>query len=160
MSLVAFYGNHRAKKKKSIVFSSCVLKKFYGGSLHQEGSGFLADEGSVDEVGFTGMISDEPYRTSTQYRLFSYSSPDELLAQRTKTNTHSRSQLPPEASYLTVSEEIELVDYYVSKLWGFCRLFKVPSHVKVLHSMESIIDINFRQPQQVFFFGIIFMKRH
>src|SRR5436190_18397772 len=78
------------------------------------------------------MISDEPYRTSTQYRLFSYASPKDLFAQRSKANSHSRSQLSPDSTYLTVSEEIELIDYYVSKLWDLCRLFKVPSHVKVL----------------------------
>ena len=78
------------------------------------------------------MISDDPFRTSTQYRLFSYPSERELLAQRTKTNAHSRTQLPADAPYLTVTEEIELIDYYVSKLWDLCRLFRVLSHVKVL----------------------------
>lgn len=77
------------------------------------------------------MISDDPYRTSTQYRLFSFPSLTSLQTQRTKTNAQSRSQLPPETPYLTIDEEIELVDYYVSKLWDFCRLFKLPSHVKV-----------------------------
>lgn len=79
------------------------------------------------------MISDDPYRTSTQYRLFSFASPEDLLAQRTRTNTQSTSQLPPDSatSYLTVTEEIELIDFYVGKLWDLCRLFKVPSHVKV-----------------------------
>ena len=77
------------------------------------------------------MISDDVYRTSTQYRFFSYASPQDLLNQRTKSNAHSRSQLPPDSTYLTVTEEIELIDYYVSKLWDLCRLFKVPSHVKV-----------------------------
>lgn len=77
------------------------------------------------------MISDDAYRTSTQYRLFSYASPQDLLAQRTTTTAQYRSQLPPDSPYLTISEEIELIDYYVSKLWDLCRLFKVPSHVRV-----------------------------
>jgi hypothetical protein len=77
------------------------------------------------------MISDEPYRTSTQYRLFSFPSQAALLSQRTKTNAQSRSLLPPEASYLTVQEELELVDYYIDKLWGIVNIFKLPSHVKV-----------------------------
>lgn len=77
------------------------------------------------------MISDDPYRTSTQYRFFSYASKDDLLAQRTRTNAHSRAQLPADATYLTVTEEIDLIDYYVSRLWDLCRLFGVPSHVRV-----------------------------
>ena len=79
------------------------------------------------------MISDDPYRTSTQYRLFSYPSPQDLLAQRTKTNVLPLSQLPADSTYLSVAEEIELVDYYVGRLWDLCRLFKVPSHVKVFY---------------------------
>ena len=77
------------------------------------------------------MISDDQYRTSTQYRFFSFASSEALLAKRTKTNAHSHAQLPQETVYLTVDEEVELVDYYVGKLWDLCRLFKVPSHVKV-----------------------------
>src|SRR5271167_2860253 len=83
------------------------------------------------------MISDDPYRTSSQYRLFSYPSQEDLLAQRSQTNTQSRSQLPPESIYLTVTEEIELIDFYVGKLWHLCRLFKVPSHVKVSHPPQN-----------------------
>ena len=84
------------------------------------------------------MISDDQYRTSTQYRLFSFPSAQALLAKRTKTNAHSRAQLPDETVYLTVEEEVELVDYYVGKLWDLCRLFKVPSHVKVNHLQVSL----------------------
>ena len=85
------------------------------------------------------MISDDQYRTSTQYRFFSFPSPQVLLAKRTKTNAHSRSQLPQEIVYLTVDEEVELVDYYVGRLWDFCRLFKVPSHVKVFIPLLSAV---------------------
>ena len=99
------------------------------------------------------MISDEPYRTSTQYRFFSYASPHELLEQRTKTNEQSRSQLPLGIEYLTISEEIELVDWYVGRLWDLCRHFKVPSHVKVAHPLQ--FSPNTRQRPQVSFFAFI-----
>ena len=82
------------------------------------------------------MISDDPYRTSTQYRFFAFASAEDLLAQRTRANSQSRSQLPPDAVYLTVTEEIELIDFYVGKLWDLCRLFKVPSHVKVSFALH------------------------
>jgi hypothetical protein len=84
------------------------------------------------------MISDDPYRTSTQYRLFSYASKEDLLAQRTKTNAQSRAQLPSDATYLSVTEETELIDYYVSRLWDLCRLFRVPSHVRVLAPLPPL----------------------
>ena len=77
------------------------------------------------------MISDDSYRTSTQYKLFSYPSKQDLLVQRTKTNEQSRAQLSSDTTYLTVTEETELIDYYVSRLWDLCRLFRVPSHVRV-----------------------------
>jgi hypothetical protein len=77
------------------------------------------------------MISDEPYRTSTQYRLFSFPSQASLLSQRTKANARSRALLPADASYLTLHEEVELVDYYIDKLWGIVNIFNLPSHVKV-----------------------------
>src|SRR5271154_3719410 len=100
------------------------------------------------------MISDDPYRTSTQYRLFSYPSKEDLLAQRTKTNAQSRAQLPSDATYLSVTEETELIDYYVSRLWDLCRLFRVPSHVRVLpplpplsHTKEPALTS--RPPQRV-----------
>ena len=80
---------------------------------------------------FVWMLSDDLYRVSTQYRRFSYASQEDLLRQRAETNAQSRAQLPPETDYLSVTEEIELVDYFVSKLWELCRLFRVPSHVKV-----------------------------
>jgi hypothetical protein len=92
------------------------------------------DSTSVSGTVVRRMISDTPYRTSTQYRFFSYASADDLLSQRTKANSASRDQLPPETDSLSVTEEIELVNYYVSRLWDFCRLFKVPSHVKVILS--------------------------
>ena len=77
------------------------------------------------------MISDVPYRTSTQYRLFSYPSREALLSQRSQNTQKSAAQLPSGTVYLTAEEEQELVDFYVGRLWNFCGLFKVPSNVKV-----------------------------
>ena len=77
------------------------------------------------------MISDEAYRSSTQYRHFSFPSKEKLHAQRAKANAHARSQLPPETSYLTVEEEVELVDHYVTKLWELSGHFRAPSSVRV-----------------------------
>jgi cyclin H len=87
------------------------------------------------------MISDDPYRASTQYRLFSYPSPQDLLTQRTKTNGQSLSQLPTDSTYLSVTEEVELVDYYVDRLWDLCRLFQVPSHVRVSSTLSILLLI-------------------
>jgi len=77
------------------------------------------------------MISDEAYRSSTQYRHFSFPSKEELNAQRARANASAQSQLPPEISYLTVDEDIELVDHYVTKLWELCRHFRAKSSVRV-----------------------------
>src|SRR5271169_4598854 len=80
------------------------------------------------------MLSDAVYRTSSQYRLFSFPSPEALSTHRQRNILKSAKQLSGSDSsveYLTSDEEIELVDYYVSKLWDFCRLFKVSSQIKV-----------------------------
>lgn len=94
------------------------------------------------------MISDEAYRSSTQYRHFSFPSKEKLYAQRAKANANARSQLPQETSYLTVDEEVELVDHYVTKLWDLCRHFKTPSYVRVFSSLCCpSADILTRQQQ-------------
>src|SRR5579862_357084 len=77
------------------------------------------------------MISDVPYRTSTQYRLFSFPSKESLHLHRSQNTQKSAAQLPPGTNYLTTEEESEIVDFYVGRLWNFCGLFKVSSNVKV-----------------------------
>ena len=77
------------------------------------------------------MISDEAYRSSTQYRHFSFPSKEKLNAQRARANANAQSRLPPEISYLTVDEDIELIDHYVTKLWELCRHFRAKSAVRV-----------------------------
>ena len=106
---------------KCIAKSDLKRPNSAGRLLHCVSSSPLSDD----------MISDDAYRTSTQYRLFSFPSRDSLLSQRTKTNAHSRSLVPSQTPYLTVQEEVELVDYYIDKLWGIVNIFKLSSHVKV-----------------------------
>jgi predicted protein tyrosine phosphatase len=78
------------------------------------------------------MLSDEVYRTCSQYRLFSFAS-EEVLGEHRKKNTENAGRVG-DVDYLTPQEAVELVDYYVSKLWDFCHLFKVSSQVKVTPS--------------------------
>jgi hypothetical protein len=66
-----------------------------------------------------------------QYQHFSFPSKEKLHAQRTKANANAQSQLPLETRYLTVEEEVELVDHYVARLWDLCRHFRAPSYVRV-----------------------------
>jgi hypothetical protein len=77
------------------------------------------------------MISDEAYRSSTQYRHFSFPSKEKLRAQREKANAQIASQLPPGTVYLTVDEEAELVDHYITKLWELSHHFRAASSLRV-----------------------------
>ena len=93
------------------------------------------------------MISDEPYRTSSQYKKFSYPSKEALYEQRAQNTRKSAAQLSSASgsggsvttAYLTTEEEAELVDFYIGRLWNFCGLFKVSSNVKVI-SIRNIAN--------------------
>jgi hypothetical protein len=101
------------------------------------------------------MISDEAYRSSTQYRNFSFPSKEKLRAQRAKANADAASRLPPGTSYLTVEEEVELVDHYVTKLWELSHRFRAPSSLRVPPSHPPCALLTSpRQPQRVFSYVI------
>jgi hypothetical protein len=85
------------------------------------------------------MISDEAYRSSTQYRHFSFPSKEKLRAQREKANAEIASQLPPGTVYLTVDEEAALVDHYVTKLWELSHHFRAASSLRVLPSPRLLL---------------------
>lgn len=92
------------------------------------------------------MTEDELYRTSTQYRLWSYT-PDGLAALRAKTNIlaaervrsavrRSRNQHENEAldmalDCLTVKEEQKLVDFYCVKAMELADFCEFPTNIKV-----------------------------
>jgi cyclin H len=100
------------------------------------------------------MSEDERYRTSTQYRLWSYS-PESLLALRSTTNQIAADRVreavrrvretratPPaqngestpevEVDCLTVEEELKLVAFYCRQTLQLGDHLKVPTDVKVV----------------------------
>lgn len=101
------------------------------------------------------MSEDERYRSSTQYRLWSYS-PESLLALRSTTNQIAADRVreavrrvrearitPPaenggtvqeaEVDCLTVEEELKLVAFYCRQTLQLGDHLKVPTDVKVYH---------------------------
>ena len=98
------------------------------------------------------LSEDDIYRTSTQYRFWSYT-PDSLATLRSTTNSiaaahvkdaiarhHARTQenvaesartATPTVNCLTVDEELKLVLYYCGAALELADICKFPTHVKV-----------------------------
>lgn len=99
------------------------------------------------------MTEDDVYRTSTQYRLWSFTQ-DALQSMRSQTNslaadgvrtaiqslnsssvdgseTNSRSNISNEVDCLTVEEEQKLVGFYCMRTMEFADFCDFPTNVKV-----------------------------
>ena len=89
------------------------------------------------------MSEDALYRRSTQFRLWSFNK-TQLAAIRAATNQNAvvrareakrraRSEASEESTeeYLTVDEELKLIEYYCSKTMELADFLGVPSNVKV-----------------------------
>ncbi|ODV93819.1 hypothetical protein PACTADRAFT_51567 [Pachysolen tannophilus NRRL Y-2460] len=102
-------------------------------------------EGTGNEKPSKGVTFDDLYRTSSQYRIWSFTK-DELLAKRIETNKrgcqitlakaskvknpHTLMFESVDVETLTIEEELLLINFFARKAVGLANMFKMPSQVR------------------------------